>query len=395
MKKSGAFKKSWRGWYESNMAGNRVRQLSALVFALVFATIIGVVLLHLTMAGTATVALEAESGTLGGSASSQADGSASNGRAVKFQQQSTDNPGTGTPGGPLGAGSANGPSAAYNKLIFDDEFNGTTLDTNKWQTCNPAFTADANFYTINKNKGECRTPYNTEQQIFRMSNSPDSVNPNIKVNGGILHMIATKENGQVYSSMISTGRKIDMYDYKGFNGFGYTYGYFEGRAKFARGNGFWPSFWMRPFDVNANGGWPNNGEYDIVEVLGGSSNGPQCAPRMDPTKVVFTRFDNTTGANPDTQCFTVADTSADYHTYGFEWAPGVLKWYFDGKLMRTINNGAIKNYPFYLTANFSLCAPGGFGGPCDGSTPFPSEYDVDYMRVFQNPNIQGSTQVHE
>src|SRR3954447_2336764 len=50
--------------------------------------------------------------------------------------------------------------------------------------------------------------------------------------------------------------------------FHFRYGRAEARIKVPRGNGLWPAFWMMGADFLTGTPWPDNGETDIMEVLG-------------------------------------------------------------------------------------------------------------------------------
>jgi beta-glucanase (GH16 family) len=321
---------------------------------------VATVLLAFSHASTPTASLEAETGSLTGGVTTLQDSSASAGNAIKF----------GT--GPVGIGGSW-------QLKFSDEFNSVSLDTSKWQMCNPSFSAqgDLNY---------CKTTYNDEQQWFRATTN----NANVQENNGSLHLIATKENGQIYSGMVSTGPNVFGYtNLTNYKPYDFTYGYLEVRAKLpyngaGKSNGYWPSVWMLPTNQNQaapNNGWPNSGEEDIFEV-----------PGNDPTELHMTEHDaNTAGAGDYTVVHT-ADLSAAYHVYGFDWEPGYLKWYLDGTLMKTFTTPiGIKNFPFYPIINFSVGGAdswGGSGGPLHGginaTTMFPASFDVDYLRVYSH-----------
>jgi beta-glucanase (GH16 family) len=269
-------------------------------------------------------------------------------------------PGPAQPAGP-------GPAIPGNwKLAFGDEFDGAALDLTKWQMCNPSFRASC-------------LPWNNEKQIFRTSAQN---NPNVVVKDGQLHLVATKDGGQIYSGMVSTGPWPATFgpkpaDYKGFS---YTYGYYEGRVRIPKGNGFWPSLWALPWQQQQGGvGWPDTGEYDNFEI-----------PGNNPSEYHFTaHWGGGFGecGHPCTpQTASISDASANWHTYGFDWSPDGLTWYVDGQKMgKTVTDpAAIKKHPFYIIANFSV---GGDWGPLkggvDAGTPFPASMDIDYLRVYQ------------
>jgi beta-glucanase (GH16 family) len=265
-------------------------------------------------------------------------------------------------------------------LAFSDEFNGASLDTTKWITCNPSFAANC-------------APWNNEQQLYTPNN--------VTVSGGLLHLTAKKQDivgpntsggTKTYhytSGMIASGPNKFGANQPGYAGFQHTYGYYEINAKVPRGNGYWPSTWMLP-DQNVYGGWPGSGEYDVFEIAGN-----------DPTAVYMTEHDGTNGGPGNGETKYGADMSVGYHTYGFEWAADHLAWYIDGVRARSMictnayanahpgvcnsyrDAGAIKNFPFYLIANFSV---GGdwppLNGKPDANTPFPAEMSIDWIRFW-------------
>ena len=82
---------------------------------------------------------------------------------------------------------------------------------------------------------------------------------NARVEAGLLIVEARREPWQnrTYTSARLNSR------------IGWTYGRFEARAKLPRGRGTWPAIWMLPVrGTYASGGWPDNGEIDIMEHVG-------------------------------------------------------------------------------------------------------------------------------
>ncbi|MEK7571914.1 MAG: glycoside hydrolase family 16 protein [Patescibacteria group bacterium] len=301
-----------------------------------------------TPAGTGQMCIETT--IPGGTAATNSGGTNTGGTGGTGNTNTGNSTGTGT--------QPNGPSGTW-RLVFSDEFTGNALNLSKWQMCNPSFASSCN-------------PYNNEQQKFNVSPTNNS---NVVVSGGQLHLIATRTNGQIMSGMVSTGPNKFGYNLPGYQPFLYTYGYYEGRVKMPKGQGFWPSLWELP-DQDVNGGWPGSGEMDVVEIKG-----------ANPSQLYFTAHWAGGGGCGNHACspqqITVADTSAAFHTFGLDWQPTGLTWYFDGeKIGNTVTDpGAIKNHPFYIMANFSV--GGDFDGNVDASTPFPASMDIDYLRVWQ------------
>lgn len=339
---------------------NKVFTALALV---AFAAAASVLLLH-SKAATPTASLEPENGTLASSASVTTDTSASGGGAVKFSAASSFD----TSLLPLA------PAGKTWGVVFNDEFNGTSLDTTKWITCNPSAYA-------------CGPPFNGEQQLYTPQN--------VTVSGGFLHLIARKETTSgptstggtksysYTSGMISSGPDNQGYNNAGYKGFQYQYGYYQSRVKLPAGNGFWPSEWMKA-DQDKYGTWPGSGEYDMYEV-----------PGNDPTELHMTEHDGNNGGAGDGVTKHVADLSAGFHVFGFDWEPDHLAWYLDGQLARTMictdayatsHPGncdsyryatAIQTHPFYLIANRWYLAAAGQWGRCQHAVPSRNDRRLD------------------
>ncbi|MCM3882878.1 family 16 glycosylhydrolase [Frankia sp. R82] len=252
------------------------------------------------------------------------------------------------------------------KLVLGDDFDGTALDRTKWQLCNPSF------------RSLC-LPWNNEKEIF---NTAATDNANVRVADGALHLSATRDaGGQIHSGMVSTGPWPASFGPApaGYQPFSYTYGYYEGRVRIPRGNGFWPSMWQLPAGTTGGAGWPDTGEMDVFEI-----------PGNNPSEYHFTAHWGGGGGECGHPCSpqqaTISDASAGWHVFGLDWEPDGLTWYVDGKKMgRTVSDpGAVKNTPFYVIANFSVGGSWGpLGGGVDASTPFPASMDIDYLRVYQ------------
>jgi Beta-glucanase/Beta-glucan synthetase len=234
------------------------------------------------------------------------------------------------------------------KSIFDDEFNGQSLDTTKWMPC--------------YHSGNCTNSGNGEQEWY----FPD----NVSVNNGILTLSAEKKtftgpDGKTYhyaSGMISSVN------------FSFTYGYVEMRAKIAAGKGMWSAFWTLPTD----GSWPP--EIDVQETLG-----------RDPT-VAHMRYHYGTSNSQVRADWQGPDFSAGWHTFAIDWEPDAVTWYIDGVARGQDTNAAtVTNKPMYLLANLAVGAP--WPGVPDATTVFPAKYEIDYIRVWQRQSLSVSTSV--
>lgn len=163
--------------------------------------------------------------------------------------------------------------------------------------------------------------------------------------------------------------------------FSQAYGRFEARIRIPYGQGIWPAFWMLGADVDKVH-WPACGEIDVMENIGkepsavhGSLHGP--GPAGSGTDDMTAGF-----ALPHGQRFSDA-----FHVFGVEWQPGVIDFYVDNTRYFTATpkgmphgTGWVFDHPFFLLLN--LAVGGNWPGNPDGSTQFPQQMLVDYVRVY-------------
>jgi beta-glucanase (GH16 family) len=156
------------------------------------------------------------------------------------------------------------------------------------------------------------------------------------------------------------------------------YGKFEARIRIPKGQGMWPAFWMLGDDIST-AGWPACGEIDIMENVGfepatvhGTIHGPGYSG------------DKSLGAPYVLASGNAAD---DFHVFAVEWEPREIRFYVDGQLYETrtpadLPAGArwVFDHPFFLILNVAV--GGKWPGNPDGSTKFPQQMLVDYVRVY-------------
>jgi beta-glucosidase len=194
---------------------------------------------------------------------------------------------------------------------------------------------------------------------------------NVAHNGnGQLVITVREENykGNAYTS----ARCITM------DKFEFMYGKIEARMKLPKGQGLWPAFWMLGADFPENG-WPDSGEIDIMEYVGKeprSTHGTIHGPGYSGSSGLGLRyvFDDP-----------VAD---DYHVFGIEWEPAVIRWYIDGENFHTATPDTlwgmgnwVFNHKFFLLINVAI--GGHWPGPPDDTTEFPQHMLIDWIRVYQ------------
>lgn len=245
-----------------------------------------------------------------------------------------------------------GQSGNWN-MIFHDDFDGTSLDTSKWTTC-----------YFNFHVGDGCIHDQDELELYQPGN--------VSVSNGILTLRAEKQevdadNGNTYqytSGMITTGPSSKKDNDTRFS---FKYGYMEMRAKVPAGQGLWPAFWTLPTSLQ----WPP--EIDVFEILGNAPN------------VVNMHYHYPNGSDDGGDSGVAwhgPDMAADWHTYAVDWEPDAITWYIDGVERRSYTDTSnIPNSPMYLLAN--LAVGGDWPGSPNASTPFPANFQIDYIRVWQ------------
>lgn len=249
-------------------------------------------------------------------------------------------------------------------LDWRDEFNGTALDAAIWN-----FDLGAGGWG------------NNESQYYQSQN--------VSVSGGLLTITAKQElvgGAQYTSARIQTARKKT-----------FSYGRFEMRAKLPATQGMWPAFWLLGESCNSFGlyggniNWPNCGEIDIMEMIGGLADGSG-----DFTTHGTLHYLNAAGFNPASSYSYRSPTklSAGFHVYTLDWTPQSFTWYIDGMEFGSKAFAADMNAfqkPFFILLN--LAVGGNWGGWPDASTVFPQTYEIDYVRHYSKSYAVAGTTI--
>lgn len=169
----------------------------------------------------------------------------------------------------------------------------------------------------------------------------------------------------------------------------WKYGKIEVRAKLPTGRGMWPAIWMLPSTDNY-GGWPKSGEIDIMENVG-------FEPNTIHWNVHTEAYNHTIGTNKGgSSLFDSLGTK--FYTYGIEWYEDSILFLVDDieyfTFYKESDNYTVWPYshPFYLILNTAV---GGTWGGLNGidNTMFPSKFEIDYVRVYQESEIKNQYNV--
>ena len=200
---------------------------------------------------------------------------------------------------------------------------------------------------------------------------------NAQIRGGNLVITARREN---FAGPDGIARQYTSARLKTQTRFAQAYGRFEARIKIPKGQGIWPAFWLLGDDIDRVG-WPQCGEIDIMENVGGE-------PAINHSSLHGPTFTGSTSDATKTIALPAGQSLADdFHLYAIEWEPAQVRFYLDDNNYATFNRSAwpargiwVFDHPFFILFNVSV--GGNWPGPPDPTTQFPQEMQVDYVRVF-------------
>ncbi len=242
-----------------------------------------------------------------------------------------------------------GAPPGFSRLVWSDEFNGTSINTANW-----------GFDLGNGGFGN--------NELENYTNRPE----NARVQNGMLIIEARRENlgGSAYTSarMKTQGKQS----------FGINT-WVEARINAPEGQGIWPAFWMLGNSISTVG-WPSCGEIDIMEIQG-----------QNP----FRNFGTIHWADAGGQHVSFGgiynsstSLTAGFHTFAISRTGSSIKWYVDriqyaeANIAGGINSTSEFQGPFFILLNVAV--GGNFVGSPDGTTVFPQQMQVDWVRVWGN-----------
>lgn len=255
----------------------------------------------------------------------------------------------------------NAPSTGYTSpmsyenrtLVWNEEFNGTSLNTSDW---------NYEIGTGPNNNGWG----NNELQYYRQENT--------SVSNGILTIEARDDffGGSRYTSsrLTTEGKKS------------FQYGRIDVRAGMPYGQGIWPAIWMLGNSF-ATSGWPFCGEIDIMEMVGGNVAGG--GDNVTHGTAHWADINGNRAQFGDSKKLSRGALADEWHVYSIEWDSTKIEWYFDDKKYHELDITPAElaefNQPFFFILNVAV--GGDWPGPPDNTTTYPQRMFVDYVRVFQ------------
>ncbi|HHX53438.1 MAG TPA: glycoside hydrolase family 16 protein [Clostridiales bacterium] len=215
------------------------------------------------------------------------------------------------------------------ELVFEDNFDGTELDTTKWSRC-------------------------PEWQRKDYGGRWDDEMTLLDGNGHLL-------------SRVDMGAKVPLSGaVRTIDTFRTTYGYFEIRCTLHKAQGMWGAFWMM---LGPDVGAGNGTEIDIFESLANEK------------RIYFTmhyggydEYHQSESAN----IYAPEMFDGSFHTFSFWWDKEKYVWYLDGKEVFR-SSTALVHQSGYMKISTEC---GSWGGPLKPDE-LPSDMLVDYVRVYK------------
>jgi beta-glucanase (GH16 family) len=228
--------------------------------------------------------------------------------------------------------SADDSELANYKLAWHDEFNDSRLDTSAW-----VFRTDSKMWST-------------------------QLPENVSVSDGLLRLAVKKQSA---GNKAYTGAGVITKQ-------SFKYGYYEARFKVPPGAGWHTSFWMQ-FHNGSGGTSPSAAtqeldvcENDSVNLHSYGVNVHQWNPQPHKS------FGHKAVQTPD--------LSADFHTFGCIFTPSVVKYYFDGKVVQTVDATQFPHGEQHIWLTTIASNLGNTKAVDDAKLPAEATYD--YVRFF-------------
>ncbi|WP_444911311.1 discoidin domain-containing protein [Microbulbifer sp. PAAF003] len=260
-------------------------------------------------------------------------------------------------------------------LVWEDNFDGDTIDTSVW-------TYDVG----NSGWG------NNELQNY----TDDSDNAYIE-DGNLIIQAVEESDGSFSSARLKSLGRLT-----------YKYGTIEARIKLPDMDaGLWPAFWQLGSDYGQVG-WPACGELDILE--GGMAEALEAGIVNSEVSGAFHWWhesDDYTGQadygeskNLVEDFGSSTDLTEDYHIFGMTWTPESIAMWVDDETNEVISIGtddpAFDEFQQHHFLILNLAVGGIFPqlyANSDITAPMPAKMYVDYVRIYDNDDSSYSTEL--
>ncbi len=256
------------------------------------------------------------------------------------------------------------PPAGYSagRLVFDDRFSGTSLNSAHWSTLMGG-QGDPTWNSDGLPAGDSAAGTYFHQTYF----SPSQV----RVNDGLtLTMVPdTRYSSLGYgyrSGVVTTDGKFTLRS-----------GYVQVKAKMSDASrGGWPAIWL--IDPNGGGG---SEEIDLQEG-GFTPKGAGLPSRTPENNVFVSTYHTPSGSQSDFSHATPEPMNAGFNIYGMEYIPGrSIKTYFNGRLVGSWTQN-ISTTPYEIVIWNTQASAKASGFHTAGESPDPSVLSVAEVQVY-------------
>ena len=258
------------------------------------------------------------------------------------------------------------------RLVWHDEFEDKDIDKNFW--------TDVQFINTKEKRYQSWTDYYLSDSKLHLRIKKDA--PDCFIDN---------PDNNVAQSIIQTGQKNQLHvvspsyhDVNPFWGLIAQEGYYEHRFKmFKATGGCHVGLWTVGVQYGDKSATPL-AEIDITEILASAT-----------TNLPHGLHQN--GDSASTELYRAVASPVnfanDFHTLGFLWENGVMKWYVDGTLVDTFENINTPQYPMiFFFAAYKRISGTGWTGDAD-TTLDDVEYQVDYFRIYKKATSQATDEV--
>ncbi|MTK54613.1 glycoside hydrolase family 16 protein [Paludibacter sp.] len=223
------------------------------------------------------------------------------------------------------------PKSMGYSLVWEDQFNGKSLDTTKWNV---------------RGVGPRRIGYNSAEAV--------------KVEDGYLKLYALQKGDSILGSAVGTA-----------NHFQPKYGYFECQAKLQESIGVWAAFWIQSPEIFKGEDPARYGtEMDIFEFF------KEIGTDTLTHSLHWAYGPHMQSVGPMKSY--LKGLSKGFHVYGFEWTPEKYAFFIDGYKFYEETRG-ISNIPEYMILSMELPET----RKSLENTVFPDVFVVDWVKVYQ------------
>ena len=216
------------------------------------------------------------------------------------------------------------------KLVWSDDFDGTAVDTKKWNILGDAPRKDGWW-----------------------------MKEDVRLDGkGALEIRVKKKDDKFTTGAINTKGKFSQ-----------RYGYFVARCRFTNARGHGPAFWLQSPGVGKVGNDGRDGtEIDIMEKF------------KDDDRVQHALHWDGYGEHHSTSSckVTVPGIRTGWHTFAVHWTPNEYVFYIDGKETWRTTDGGVSQVPAYVILSDEVRT---WNGDIS-KQKLPSSFFIDYVRVF-------------